>query len=77
MVIQNDLRSTVAQRSACTDRRREILGTTTLGSGSAYGRSLQNIERSNTELPMHNGQADRRKMRALKSGNIPHLKTNA
>jgi hypothetical protein len=48
-----------------------------LDSGSAYGQSLQNTERSNTELLVHKGQADRRKIRALKSGHMPHLKTNA
>ena len=65
--------NTVAQRSALTGEERYLA----LGSGSAYGQSLQNTERSNTELLVHRGQADRRKIRALKSGHMPHLKTNA
>jgi hypothetical protein len=73
VVIQNELRSTVAQRSALTGEERY----SALGSGSAYGQSLQNTERSSTELLVHKGQADRRKIRALKSGHMPHLKTNA
>ena len=73
VVLQTELRNTVAQRSALTGEERYLA----LGSGSAYGQSLQNTERSNTELLAHKGQADRRKIRALKSGHMPHLKTNA
>ena len=32
---------------------------------------------SNIELLVHKGQADKRKIRALKAGHLPHLKTNA
>ena len=73
VVIQTDLRNAVAQRSALTGEERYSV----LGSGSAYGQSLQNTERSNTELLVHKGQVGRRKIRALESGHIPHLKTNA
>jgi hypothetical protein len=45
--------------------------------GSAYGQSLQETERSNKETLRCTGQADRRKIRALKSGHMAHLKTNA
>ena len=72
-MVQTELRNTAAQRSALTGEERY----SALGSGSAYGQGLQNTERSNTELLVHKGQADRRKIRALKSGHIPHLKTNA
>ena len=73
VVIQAELRDTIAQRSALTGKERY----SALGSGSTYGQSLQNTERSNTELLVHKGQADRRKIRALKSGHMPHLKTDA
>lgn len=72
-VIQQDLRNTVNRRSLLMGDARYLA----LGSGSAYGQSLQLTERSNTETLVHCGQADRRKIRAIKSGHIPHLKTSA
>ena len=70
MAIQQKLRSTVAKRSVLTGVKRY----TALGGGSAYGQSLQTTERSNTKLLVHKGQADRRKIRALKTGHMPYLK---
>ena len=73
VVIRADLRNTIAQRNALTGEKR----CSALGSGSVYGQSLQNTERSNTKLLMHKERAERRKISTLESGHIPHLKTNA
>ena len=67
------LKNTVAERSLLVGEDKYDA----LGSGSAYGQSLQITEQSGTETLVFSGQADRRKIRALKSGHMAHLKTNA
>ena len=73
VALQNDLKNTVAERSLLVGEDKYDA----LGSGSAYGQSLQITEQSGTETLVFSGQADRRKIRALKSGHMAHLKTNA
>ena len=50
-----------------------------LGSGSAlilFKAYSRRTERSNIEVLALSGQSDRRKIRAIKSGRMAHLKTN-
>ena len=67
--LQNDLKNTVAERSLLVGEDKYDA----LGSGSTYGQSLQNTEQSGTGTLVFSGQADRRKMRALKSGHTTRV----
>ena len=60
--IQTELQSKTNIRKSKTGEARYAA----LGSGSAYGQSLQMTEQSGTEVLVFSGQADRRKIRALK-----------
>ena len=71
--LQTDLRETVTQRQT-VELERYYLG---LGSGTAYIQSLQPTDRSSTGTLQAKGQCDRKKIRALKAGQMAHLKTNA